>query len=192
MGSTGAPPVEARPLEDDQRLWVFAYGSLMWNPGFTHQARERAKISGWNRRLCIWSHVYRGTPERPGLVLGLDTGGECVGVAFHVEHTLRQATVDYLRARELVTDVYIETTVEAVLDSGERVSAVTYVCDRGHRQYAPPMSRTQALEVIRNGYGVSGHNAEYVLNTHAHLVDLGIRDEELEWLAGRLGGAEGG
>lgn len=175
-------------LDAAQRLCVFAYGSLMWNPGFKYAARERATISGWSRRLCIWSHVYRGTPERPGLVLGLDRGGECVGVAYHVEHAAREATLEYLRARELVTSVYIETTVEAVLGSGERVAAVTYVCDRAHLQYAPPMSRTEALEVIRNGFGVSGQNAEYVLNTHAHLVDLGIRDEELEWLASRLGG----
>ena len=108
-------------------FWVFGYGSLMWRPGFPFKSRQKAILSGWRRRLCIYSHVYRGTKERPGLVLGLDEGGECAGVAFRVEAASREATIRYLRDRELVTDVYIEKMMPIELESGKAVQALTYV-----------------------------------------------------------------
>ncbi len=167
-------------------LWVFGYGSLMWRPGFVFKARHKAVVRGWRRRLCVFSHIYRGTPERPGLVLGLDEGGECAGIAFQVEATLRERTIRYLRERELVTDVYLERRLPATLDNGERIEALTYVADRNHLQFAPPMDRGRLLALVRQGSGRSGDNAEYVLNTRDHLREIGIRDPELEWLAGRL------
>jgi glutathione-specific gamma-glutamylcyclotransferase len=170
----------------DNDFWVFGYGSLMWRPGFVFNARSKAVISGWRRRLCVYSHVYRGTAERPGLVLGLDNGGECAGVAFHVDARLREQTVRYLRERELVTAVYLETAVTAKLENGETINALAYVADRRHPQYAAPMTRHRLLKLIKQGVGRSGDNAEYVLNTRDHLHAIGIRDPELEWLADRL------
>ena len=96
-----------RAEEAPRELWVFGYGSLVWRPGFVFAERHKALLRGWRRRLCVYSHVYRGTADRPGLVLGLDRGGACHGVAFRVEAALREATVRYLRDRELVTAVYL-------------------------------------------------------------------------------------
>ncbi len=169
-----------------QDLWVFGYGSLMWNPGFAYVDRHKGLLRGWRRRLCVYSHVYRGTAERPGLVLGLDWGGACHGVAFRVDAALREATLRYLRERELVTSVYIERTLPVTLSDGREVVALAYVADRGHGQYAPPMERTILLKLVRQGVGQSGDNGEYVLNTRDHLRELGIVDSELEWLTAQL------
>jgi cation transport protein ChaC len=172
--------------ETGGELWVFAYGSLMWRPDFVYAERHPAMLRGWRRRLCIYSHVYRGTAERPGLVLGLDRGGACRGVAFCVEPALREATVRYLRERELVTAVYRERMVPLTLADGRRVSALTYVADRAHGQYAGALPRHQLLRLIRQGVGQSGDNADYVLATRDHLRELGIVDSDLEWLAAQL------
>jgi len=167
-------------------LWVFAYGSLIWRPGFEFSARRTALVAGWRRRLCIYSHHYRGTPDRPGLVFGLDEGGSCAGVAYRVDAGLRDETVKYLRGRELIANVYVEQQVCAILEGGETVTALAYVADRLHGQYAAPMERERLVALVRQGVGQSGNNAEYVLNTRDHLHELGITDPELEWLAGQL------
>jgi cation transport protein ChaC len=175
-----------RAAETPRELWVFGYGSLMWRPGFVYQARCKALLRGWRRRLCVHSHVYRGTAERPGLVLGLDRGGACRGVAFRVEAALREATLRYLRERELVTAVYLEKMVPVTLADGRRVTALAYVADRAHGQYAGALPRDRLLALVRQGVGRSGDNAEYVLATRDHLRELGILDRELEWLAAQL------
>ena len=167
-------------------LWVFGYGSLMWRPGFVCTLRCKAMLRGWRRSLCIYSHVYRGTRERPGLVLGLDRGGACPGVAFRVAATLREPTMRYLRQREQATAVYLERMVPVTLESGERVSALAYVADRLHDQYAGRLDREAMLGIVRAARGQSGQNAEYVLETHDHLAAIGVRDRDLEWLAERL------
>ena len=120
----------------DGSLWVFGYGSLMWRPGFAYARRCKATLRGWRRSLCVYSHVYRGSPERPGLVLGLDRGGACAGVAFEVAEALRETTMRYLREREQATAVYLERIAPITLECGERVPALTYVADRLHEQYA--------------------------------------------------------
>ena len=163
-------------------LWVFAYGSLMWRPGFLYDKRCRATLQGWRRRLCVWSHVYRGTPQAPGLVLGLDAGGACEGVAFHVEASERATTVRYLRERELVTDAYFERVLPVALETGARVAALTYVANVAHAQYAPPMTAERALAIINASRGLSGANTDYVRNTVAHLREVGIEDVELDAL----------
>lgn len=161
-------------------FWVFGYGSLMWRPGFAHVETHRARLHGFRRSLCVWSHVYRGTPERPGLVLGLDRGGSCVGLAFRVPLELREEVLAYLRDRELVTSVYIERTLPVRLESGENVAAVTYVVDRGHGQYAGNLDEPTAAGIVSGAVGRTGPNEEYVLNTVSHLRALGIRDHWLE------------
>jgi glutathione-specific gamma-glutamylcyclotransferase len=180
-------PAEPNDLQKDD-LWVFGYGSLMWRPGFSYVSRAQATVQGWRRRLCIYSHVYRGTADRPGLVLGLDKGGQCAGVAFRVAAGFREPTLEYLRDRELITPVYHEVYVSTKLQSGIEVEALTYVADTDHAQYAPPMDRPRLLELVRQGVGCSGENIEYVLNTHNHLEEMGIQDGELDWLASELRG----
>jgi glutathione-specific gamma-glutamylcyclotransferase len=177
----------ARPASDGS-LWVFGYGSLMWRPGFAYVRRCKATLRGWRRSLCVFSHVYRGSPERPGLVLGLDRGGACQGVAFEVDEALREATLRYLREREQVTAVYLERIAPITLECGDRVPALTYVADRLHEQYAGRLDREAMLAHVRAGTGQSGDNAEYVFETHDHLHAMGVRDPDLEWLSAELRG----
>ncbi len=168
-------------------LWVFGYGSLIWRPGFAFVERQGAMVRGYHRALCVYSHVHRGTSERPGLVLGLDRGGACKGVAFRVAAAHADAALAYLREREQVTSVYREVRLRARLADGESVRAVSYVADRGHVQYAGRLDRAELVRLVSQGVGVSGDNPDYVRNTQAHLAALAIRDETLEWLARSLG-----
>ena len=171
-------------------FWVFGYGSLMWRPGFDHVDAVAARLPGAHRSLCIYSWFHRGTKEKPGLVLGLDHGGSCRGVAYRVAGENRESVITYLRERELVTDVYREVWRPVIL-AGKRsrvVSAITFLVDRGHAQYAGKLSRRQLLAQVRTSVGKSGANAEYVINTARHLRAAGVRDETLEWLAVALGG----
>ena len=167
-------------------LWVFGYGSLIWRPGFPFLQRQRATLVGLHRSLCIYSFVHRGTPEHPGLVLGLDRGGTCRGVAFQVADADREEVIGYLRAREQVTSVYLERTRPVTLENGERVPALTYIADRTHAQYCAPLDDEAKLAIVAGSSGQSGPNAEYVVNTVQHLEALGIPDRRLHRLAERL------
>ncbi|MGH6761394.1 MAG: gamma-glutamylcyclotransferase [Phyllobacterium sp.] len=167
-------------------FWVFGYGSLMWNPGFAHVETIPARLAGYRRALCIHSHVYRGTPQSPGLVLGLDRGGSCLGMAFRVPGALEGEVMDYLRARELVTGVYLERRVGLRLGDGRQVGALTYVCDRHHEQYAGPLTVAAAAEIVAGASGRSGPNRDYVFNTLDHLSNMGIRDHWLESVAEKI------
>jgi cation transport protein ChaC len=168
-------------------FWVFGYGSLIWRPGFAHSEVVPARAFGYRRALCIRSHVHRGTAERPGLVLGLDRGGSCAGLAFRVPGELRAEVVAYLRERELVTNVYLERWLPTRLASGERVQALGFVADRSHVQYAGRLSVEEAAAMVRAAVGRSGPNDEYVLATVEHLRALGIRDHWLEAVAAQIG-----
>ncbi|NMG38057.1 gamma-glutamylcyclotransferase [Chelativorans sp. ZYF759] len=164
-------------------FWVFGYGSLMWRPGFAHVETQRARLFGYRRALCVTSHVHRGSVEKPGLVLGLDKGGSCVGLAFRVPGDLKQEVMAYLRERELVTNVYEERQLTVRLRSGADVAAVGYVVDREHHQYAGHLSAEEAAMRIAGAVGRSGPNEEYVINTVAHLEAMRIRDHWLERVA---------
>ena len=170
----------------DADLWIFGYGSLMWRPGFDFEERTLATVRGYRRALCVYSHVHRGTPERPGLVLGLDRGGSCKGVAFRVAARNAAATIAYLRAREQVTMVYREITLGAVLADGRRVRALSYAVERSHPQYAGALEPREVERFVRQGIGVSGPNPEYVRNTYAHMRELGIADAAFASLARRF------
>ena len=176
-------------MQDHQGdFWVFGYGSLVWRPGFEFAERCPALIRGHHRALCIYSHVHRGTPERPGLVLGLDRGGQCRGIAYRVAAEKWEETLTYLRAREQATMVYRETHTCARLADGRDVRALTFVADRSHTQFAGRPERAELLRLVRQGIGISGENPGYILNTHAHLMEMGIVDDTLEWLSRELGG----
>ncbi|MBL1257560.1 gamma-glutamylcyclotransferase [Methylocystis sp. Sn-Cys] len=167
-------------------LWVFGYGSLMWRPGFDYVESALAWVHGYHRSLCIFSHVHRGTPERPGLVLGLDKGGSCQGVAFRVAAKEREKTVQYLRERELVTAVYLEKTVGVRFAEGGCANALAYVVDRSHCQYAGRLPYDEMTKLIAEGCGLAGDNPAYVRNTYEHLLQLDIHDAELAEVVRRL------
>ncbi len=160
--------------------WVFGYGSLMWNPGFPYLRAVPARISGYHRKLCVYSFHYRGSPEKPGLVFGLDRGGSCLGMAFEVAAADWAQTWDYLRKREQVTMVYRELFKQVRLQNGAEVMALTYAVDRRHAQCAAGLSDPEIAALVRQGEGISGRNTEYVFNTHGHLQKLGIADPALE------------
>jgi cation transport protein ChaC len=171
-------------------LWVFGYGSLMWRPGFAYRERVSARLVGLHRALCVFSFVHRGTPERPGLVLGLDRGGMCRGIAYRVAAASRAETIDYLRQREQVTSVYLETVRPVVLEepARRRLRALCYIVDRGHAQYAGQRSLAESVHYVRQGHGQSGANRDYVLETVRALESLGYRETELHLIAEALAG----
>jgi glutathione-specific gamma-glutamylcyclotransferase len=180
-----ANPIQAPAAED---LWVFGYGSLMWRPGFDFLERIPARLIGLHRALCVYSFVHRGTPERPGLVLGLDRGGMCRGIAFRVAAKLRDQTVAYLRAREQVTTVYLETVRRVELEDKARrqVQALCFIVDRSHVQYAGRLGLEERVHLVRQGHGRSGANRDYVVETVQALEALGYRETDLHLLAARL------
>ena len=165
--------------ETQRDLWIFAYGSLMWRPDFAYTEVHRAELTGYRRALCIHSMHYRGTPECPGLVFGLDQGGSCSGVAFLIQPDEAAHTLHAVRQRELITSVYTETEAAVRLADGRTVTAVTYVADRAHSQYAGALAFAHIVAIVLRAQGTAGRNLDYVRNTHAHLVELGIDDGEL-------------
>lgn len=169
----------ALPLGED--YWVFGYGSLMWHPGFPHLEVRVARLRGYHRSFCVYSHRYRGTPQAPGLVLGLDRGGSCQGMVYRVPAGEGEAVLDYLYEREMVTGVYRPSWRRAETELGP-VSAITFVVDRGHRQYAGRLSHEDMVKLILQGRGNRGPCMEYLENTVHHLRALGLRDRGLERL----------
>lgn len=167
-------------MEHRNDFWVFGYGSLMWRPGFAHVETVRARLHGYRRSLCIYSHVHRGTPDHPGLVLGLDTGGSCLGIAFRVPGDMTDEVMTYLREREMANKVYHEKKLHLRLADGRIVEAVAYVADRRHRQYAGRMTSEKAAAIIASAQGRSGANIDYVTNTLMHLRNMRVRDHALE------------
>jgi cation transport protein ChaC len=170
-----------------EQFWIFGYGSLMWRPGFDFLRSEPAVVHGYHRSLCIYSFVHRGTQEEPGLVLGLDRGGSCHGMAFQIAPERWSETISYLRDREQVTSVYVERRKSVrLLATGLVAEATTYVVDRKHAQYAGVLSDDALAEHVKRGRGVSGHCIDYVLNTVGHLRAMKIHDPVLERLVRTL------
>lgn len=169
-------------------LWVFGYGSLMWNPGFDHCERVLATLPGFARTFCMRSIHHRGTVENPGLVLALDPHPDqvCRGLAFRVTPGAEGGTLAYLRERELVSSAYLEVTREVYLADGRHAEAVVYVVDTDHDQYCGSLPLEEQARIIAGAVGGRGPNPEYLWNTVAHLRDLGIQDAELEWIGARV------
>lgn len=166
-----------------QDLWVFGYGSLMWRPGFEYKERRDARLHGYHRAFCVYSHVHRGTPQKPGLVFGLDAGGSCRGVAFRVAGSRAQETRRYLQAREQVTLVYRDIVKPVELaGSGGRAEALCFVVDRSHLQYAGRLPFAEQVRLIAEGEGRSGGNPDYLASTVRHLDEAGFPDAGLNRL----------
>ncbi|MGR3635879.1 MAG: gamma-glutamylcyclotransferase [Shimia sp.] len=168
-------------------MWVFGYGSLLWNPGFEVSEQAVGTLHGWHRSFCMRSIHHRGTDAHPGLVLALDAeaGAHCQGVALKVAGGQEVATLEYLRERELVSSAYLEETLSVSLRDGRAVEAVTYVIDPHHVQYCHLHLEEQA-RIISTAVGGRGPNTEYLYNTASHLTELGIEDADLDWLSLRV------
>lgn len=167
-------------------FWIFGYGSLMWHPGFSYSEKQLACIFGYHRSLCIYSCHYRGTPQQPGLVLGLSRGGSCRGMAFHIPRKEAQQTYDYLVAREQINGVYRQRQVRIYLADGRNVQSLVFVADCRHPQYAGPLACPDMARIVANARGKTGSNLDYVFNTLNHLRELNVRDHGLESLARHL------
>ncbi|UWQ29707.1 gamma-glutamylcyclotransferase [Leisingera sp. M523] len=169
-------------------MWVFGYGSLLWNPGFPVARREVAVLHGYARSFCMTSIHHRGTEDHPGLVLALDEteGANCKGLALSVEAGHEEQTLAKLRERELISSAYLERDLEVELTDGSLVTAVTYVIDPHHVQYCGGLSLEKQAQMIAHAVGGRGPNTEYLYNTAEHLAEIGLHDSDLDWLAGRV------
>ena len=157
-------------------LWIFGYGSLMWHPGFAFAERAPALLRGYHRAFCIYSHRYRGTKERPGLVLGLRPGGSCYGIAYRVGARDRPSALAYLTEREMLGKVYHERFLPVTLADGRRVPALAYVVNRTHPNYSGRLSVARTAAVIAEAKGERGASLDYLVNTVRHLDEIGISD----------------
>jgi cation transport protein ChaC len=171
--------------------WIFGYGSLMWNPGFAFAEARRARLTGYHRAFCVYSIHYRGTERQPGLVLGLDRGGVCEGLAFRIAPERWAETLAYLRRRELIYGVYRETLVPLELVAEQKpdptVWALTYIAERAHPAYAGRLPLARTAHLIRRSAGRGGTNLGYLASTCRHLAELGIREPGLERLVTMTG-----
>ena len=156
-------------------FWVFGYGSLMWRPDFPFREATPALLRGYHRAFCIWSFHYRGSAERPGLVLGLDRGGACRGRVYLVAAEAGSAVSEYLHEREMTTGVY-ETRWLPVEIPGRRVIAAAYVADRTHPQFTGKLAPERLVELVLQGVGEMGSCLDYLESTVRHLDELGIAD----------------
>ncbi|WP_374384560.1 gamma-glutamylcyclotransferase [Dongia sp.] len=187
---TEAEMIERRRYrpEPGQELRVFAYGSLMWRPDFSFIDLQPATLYGYHRAFCIISTHYRGSETHPGLVLGLDRGGQCIGRMYRIAPEDAESAADYLHRREMITGVYIPRLLKVRLPSGEDVTALSYVADRQHPQYAGKLAVEDVVHRIRDAVGVAGPNIDYLRNTVQHLDDLGISDCALHRILRMLDG----
>lgn len=182
------PSIFEEPPGLPNAFWVFAYGSLMWKPGFIFEERVPGLIRGFHRSLCIYSNRHRGTPEKPGLVLGLDRGGACRGIAYRIAPERVAETRAYLTEREQINKVYLEAWPLVRLNDGRAVHGLAYVVDRHHRQYTGRLSHDDVLRLVRQGHGQSGECRDYVLNTIDCMAEIGVTDHALDWLKPALSG----
>ena len=169
-------------------MWVFGYGSLLWNPGFEVAQSVIGTLPDYARSFCMRSIHHRGTEEAPGLVLALDQqlGKGCEGVALEVTAGLEDQTLTYLRERELISSAYVEKELTVQLVDGREVIAVVYVIDETHEQYCGDLALEEQAQIIARAIGGRGPNTEYLYNTAEHLMSVGLHDPALEWLATRV------
>jgi cation transport protein ChaC len=172
-------------VEEPGDVWFFAYGSLMWDPGFEPTEMRPALLRGWHRRFCVASVIYRGTPEEPGLSLGLDRGGSCVGRALRVAEADREAVFAYLAEREMPEEIYSCRRVRLQLDGGA-VTGYTLVVNRDHGLYVGTLALEEMAARIARCAGQRGPNRDYLQQTVRHLDDLGISDGLLHRLLDRV------
>ena len=156
-------------------LWVFAYGSLMWNPAFHHVEGRSALVHCWHRSFCMWMPVGRGTPDNPGLMLGLDSGGACRGIVWRIAASQIDDETDILWRREMIGDGYRPRWVLAYAPEGP-VRAITFTVNRRHERYVADLSQGRTVRALATAQGTLGRARDYLHNTVVHLDELGITD----------------
>ena len=172
----------------ERPVWVFGYGSLIWRPEFEFDCRARGVVHGYHRSLCLWSSIYRGTPERPGLVLGLEPGGSVHGVAFRLPAETAHRSLRALWKRELATGSYSPRWLSARVPGVDgRIAAIGFVMNRTAPGYAGELDRTTLLDVVCSASGSNGSCADYVLFTVQSLAEFQIHDRHLARLAEEVG-----
>jgi cation transport protein ChaC len=171
--------------------WVFAYGSLMWNPAIEFAEQQPCRVEGWRRSFCFWLPMGRGTPELPGLMLALEQGGECEGIAYRLTAEQVSSEFPLLWNREMLAGIYQPDWVPTVLRDGRAVSSVTFVVDPAHCQYCGDLPMERAAHHIAFAEGRRGACRDYLANTAAHARALGIHDPYIEELVERVKGLRG-
>jgi len=175
--------LERAPVKGD--VWVFGYGSLIWNPAFHFVEKRTARIHGYHRRFCLWTQLGRGSAENPGLMLGLEKGGACRGVIFRIAEEAVQTELDILWRREMFTGAYCPTWVSA-RSGGDTIAAITFVINRNNGRYAGRLPDDKVARHIATAAGPMGPCCDYLFETVRHLAELGIRDRHLEAMAGKV------
>jgi len=166
-------------------LWIFGYGSLMWSPGFRASEKSAALVRGYHRAMCILSHRYRGTPDKPGLVMGLCRGGSCWGMAFRVPGARVRHVIAMLWRREMLNRVYKPTLIPVTVAPGgrggrpRRLRALAFVADTAHRQFVGELDLHGRARLVAQGIGERGHCVDYIRNTLEHMLALGLNDPHL-------------
>ncbi len=171
-------------------VWVFGYGSLMWNPAFAYAERAVGVVRGYHRRFCLWLQMGRGSPDNPGLMLALDRGGVCRGVAFRIPAAEARAELLLVWRREMFGRAYLARWVQVRM-VGAAVPAITFVVNRTDPRYAARIDDAQAARHIATARGSLGSCASYLENTVAHLQSLGIRDAGLQRIAAGVAALRG-
>lgn len=180
-------PPSGRPESD---VWLFGYGSLIWNPAIEFAEKRNATVRGLHRRFCLRTELGRGTPELPGLVLGLDRGGQCRGVAFRIPKDIAATELDIVWRREMVTYAYRPRWLKATTEAGP-IDVIGFVINRTHDRYCGRLPEDEAATTIARACGFLGPCCEYLFNTVAHLRDLGMPDAGLERLARQVAVKQG-
>ena len=175
-------PQTGQPEED---VWLFGYGSLIWNPAIEFSEQRCATVRGLHRRFCLRTELGRGTPDRPGLVLGLDRGGVCRGVAFRIPKDHAEAELELVWRREMVTHAYRPRWLKAQTDQGP-IRVLGFVINRANERYCGRLPEEEAAETIARACGFLGPCCEYLFNTVTHLRELGMPDAGLERLARKV------
>jgi cation transport protein ChaC len=168
-----------------KRIWVFGYGSLMWNPAFHYVERRTARVHGFHRQFCLWARGGRGSAERPGLMLSLESGGSCTGVAYRIASGVAATELDVLWRREMSSWSYRPVWVTAHMRRGTE-PAIVFAVNRSHERYVPGLDTETIARYLATGAGLNGSCREYLFDTAEHLLELGIRDRRIEALAHRV------
>jgi len=159
-------------------VWIFGYGSLIWNPAFHFSEKRIGRLRGYHRQFCLWTHLGRGTPELPGMVLGLERGGSCVGVVFRIAAKDVMDEVEIIWRREMVSGAYLPRWTKILTEDGP-VTAVSFVINPAHPRYACKPPEADVVNSLAHAAGPMGTAREYLDNTVVHLKELGIRDRNL-------------
>lgn len=174
--------IKKEQIDISKNVWVFGYGSLMWKPGFDFIEKKSAHLCGYHRRFCVYSMDHRGTTEQPGLVLGLDSGGSCNGVAFKIKGSMIKETFKYLWGRESgYTPRYHDVWID-----DKKQKALFFAIDRDHHDFCDITNINEMIDIILESKGNSGTNLEYAENTLKHLQDLDIQDVAMSYFWNQL------